>query len=91
MRRAIVILYLVLFLGLLLASGVFFWHTQAEYARLRELEAQSRQRLAEMEARLREQGKVLERLRNDRDYVEKEIRRQLHYARPGEFVFRFDD
>jgi cell division protein FtsB len=91
MRRVIVGFYLVLFLGLGLTSGVFFWQTQAEYSRLRQLEAQSQRRLAEVETRLREQEKILERLRTDREYVEKVIRRQLHYARPDEFVFRFED
>jgi cell division protein DivIC len=91
MRRVIVGFYLVLFLGLGLTSGAFFWQTRAEYNRLRQLEAQSQQRLTEAETRLREQEKILERLRTDRAYVEKVIRRQLHYARPDEFVFRFED
>ena len=91
MRRVIVGFYLVLFLGLGLTSGVLFWQTRAEYNRLRQLEAQSQRRLAEVETRLREQEKILERLRTDREYVEKVIRRQLHYARPDEFVFRFED
>ena len=91
MRRVIVGFYLVLFLGLGLTSGVFFWQTQAEYRRLRQLETQSQRRLAEVETRLREQEKILERLRTDREYVEKVLRRQLRYARPDEFVFRFED
>ena len=51
----------------------------------------SRRRLAEAEAKLREQEKILERLRNDPVYVEKVIRRRLGYAKPEEFIFRFED
>jgi cell division protein FtsB len=91
MRRVIIGFYLVLFLGLGLTSGVFFWQTRAEYSRLRQLEEQSQRRLAEAEIRLREQEKILDRLRNDREYVEKVIRLQLHYARPDEFIFRFEN
>ena len=91
MRRVIIGFYLVLFLGLGLTSGVFFWQTRAEFIRLRQLEEQSQRRLAEAEIRLREQEKILDRLRNDREYVEKVIRLQLHYARPDEFIFRFEN
>ena len=54
-------------------------------------EATSRRRLAEAEAKLREQEKILERLRNDPVYVEKVIRRRLGYAKPEEFIYRFED
>jgi cell division protein FtsB len=55
------------------------------------MEAESRQRLAQAEQRLRDQERVLERLRTDPAYVEKVIRRQLHYARPSELIFHFED
>jgi cell division protein FtsB len=42
-------------------------------------------------ARLAEQELVLERLRTDPAYVEMVIRRRLGYAKPDEFVFRFDE
>lgn len=91
LRRIIVTLYLLLFFAVGAASGLYFWEARAEYARLRQLEAASQRRLAEAEARLREQEKILERLRNDPVYVEKVIRRRLGYARPEEFVFRFEE
>ena len=42
-------------------------------------------------AKLREQEKIIDRLRNDPAYVEKVIRRRLNYAKPDEFLFRFED
>lgn len=91
LRRIIVSLYLLLFLGIGAASGIYFWQAREEYARLRQLEAASQRRLAELEARLLEQEKILERLRNDPVYVEKVIRRRLGYAKPEEYIFRFED
>lgn len=91
LRSLIVGLYLLLFLAVGVASGVYFWEARAEYNRLRQIEAANRRRLAEAEARLVEQEKILERLRNDPVYVEKVIRRRLGYAKPDEFIFRFDD
>ena len=91
LRRFIVSLYLVLFLGVGLASGVFFWQARAEYDQLKLQEAASRVRLAETEAKLREQEKIIDRLRNDPAFVEKVIRRRLNYAKPDEFIFRFEE
>ncbi len=91
MRRFIFSLYLLLFLGGIAASAVFFWQAYQEYSRLKEVEALGRQRLAEVERRLREQERILERLRNDPEYVESVIRRRLGYVKPEEFVFRFED
>lgn len=91
LRRLIVAVYLLLFLALSVASGVYFWEAREEYNRLKQIEAASRRRLAELEARLVEQEKILERLRNDPVYVEKVIRRRLGYAKPEEFIFRFED
>lgn len=91
LRRIVVTLYLMLFLAVGATSGVYFWEAREEYNRLRRIEAESRRRLAEAEARLREQEKILERLRTDPVYVEKVIRRRLGYAKPEEFIFRFED
>jgi len=91
LRRVILSAYIVLFLGICLISGVFFWQTWAEYTRLKAVQAQNERRLVELEARLREQEIVLERLRSDPAYVEKVIRRRLGYAKPDEFVFRFPE
>jgi len=90
-RSAIVSIYLFLFVAVVLTSTIFFWQTRAEYRRLREVEALSQRRLAELEFRLKEQQKVLDRLRTDPAYVERVIRRRLGYAKPDEFIFRFDD
>ena len=91
LRRLIVTLYLLLFLVIGVASGLYFWDTREEYNRLRQLEDLSRRRLAETEAKLKEQEKILERLRSDPVYVEKVIRRRLGYAKPDEYIFRFED
>ena len=91
LRRFIAAIYVVLFVGVVAASGVYFWQTREEYKQLKQQEAASQRRLAETEARLREQEKIIERLRNDPAYVEKVIRRRLQYAKPDEFVFRFEE
>lgn len=91
LRRVIISVYLLLFLAVGAASGLYFWDAREEYNRLRQQEEMSRRRLAEAEAKLRDQEKILERLRHDPVYVEKVIRRRLGYARPEEFIFRFED
>ncbi len=91
LRRVIISLYLVLFLGAGATSGYFLWQAREEYGRLRRLEADTRRRLAEAEARLQEQERILDRLRNDPAYVEMVIRRRLLYAKPDEYIFRFKD
>lgn len=88
LRRLIVVLYLALFLGIAVASGVFFWRARQEFENLREQEQRVRQRLAEAEQRLVEHEKVLERLRTDPAYVERVIRQRLGYAKPDEYIFR---
>jgi cell division protein FtsB len=90
-RRIIVAVYLLLFLAGGVASGLYFLEAREQYNRLRQMEAASRRRLAEVEAKLQEEEKILERLRNDPVYVEKVIRRRLGYAKPEEFIFRFED
>jgi cell division protein DivIC len=90
-RQIIVVFYLLLFLGVGAASAVFFWQTRQEYNRLRQVEQATRLRLAEAEERLSEQERVLERLRTDPAYVEMKIRQRMGYARPDEFIFRFEN
>jgi cell division protein DivIC len=91
LRRLIVILYLVLFVGIAVGSGIFFWRSREEYLHLRKAEQMARVRLAEAQQKLREQEIVLDRLRNDPAYVEMVIRRHLGYAKPGERIFLFSD
>ena len=90
-HRLVLVLGAVASLGVIAGLAVVLSQTKAEYARLREVEAQTRQRLNEVETRLAEQEMVLERLRTDPSYVEMVIRRRLGYAKPDEFVFRFDE
>lgn len=89
-RRLIVGLYLLLFLAIGVASGLYFWEAKQEYGRLRQIEAARQQRLADAEKKLQEQEEILKRLRTDPEYVEKVIRHRLGYARPDEYIFRFE-
>jgi cell division protein FtsB len=90
-RRLIAWIYTALFLIVGAFSGTFFVRTYREYAQLQRMETETRQRLAQAEERLKQQERVLERLRTDPAYVERVIRRQMHYARPDELLFRFED
>jgi cell division protein FtsB len=47
--------------------------------------------VADLQVRLAEQQRTVSRLRNDPAFIERAIREQLHYARPGETIFRFDN
>jgi cell division protein DivIC len=91
LHRFILVLCAVLAVGILSGLGVVLSQTRAEQARMTELEASTRRRLAEVELRLAEQQSVLDRLHGDPAYVETVIRRRLGYARPEEFVFRFEE
>jgi cell division protein DivIC len=91
LRQIIVAFYLMLFLSVGAGSAVFFWKTRQEYNQLRQVELAAQRRLAEAEERLREQDQILKRLRTDPAYVEMKIRQRLGYARPEEFIFRFED
>lgn len=91
LQRLLVILYTVIFLGLVALAGVYFNQAWREYQSLRATEQRVRERLHTAEARLREQEIILQRLRTDPAYVELVIRRRLGYVHPEEFVVRFDD
>ena len=91
LHRFVLALCAVASIGVIVGLAVVLSQTKVEYVRLREVEAQTRRRLAEVENRLAEQETVLERLRTDPAYVEMVIRRRLGYAKPDEFVFRFDE
>jgi cell division protein FtsB len=90
-RQIIVTIYLLLFLSVGAGSAMFFWQTRQEYNQLRQVELATQRRLTEAEERLREQQNVLQRLRTDPAYVEMKIRQRLGYARPEEFIFRFEE
>jgi cell division protein DivIC len=90
-RQIIIVFYLLLFLSVGAGSAAFFWKTRQEYKQLRQVELATTRRLAEVEQRLQDQEHVLQRLRTDPAYVEMKIRQRLGYARPEEFIFRFDE
>jgi cell division protein FtsB len=91
LRKVILSLYVLLFAGLGLAGGILSKDAHDEYSRLEQVENANRRRLAEAQAHLRDQERVLERLRTDPAYVDKVIRIRLGYAKPDEFIFRFED
>jgi cell division protein DivIC len=82
---------MLLFAGLGVAGIVLFKDAHDEYAQLQQVESADRHRLSEAQERLRDQERVLQRLRSDPAFVDKVIRMRLGYARPDEFIFRFDD
>ena len=89
-RRLITLLYVVLLTGFGVGTGALLLEASAEYDKLKQDQAASAAKLAAARTRLQEQQRNLERLRNDPVYVEKVVRKELGYARPGEVVFRFD-
>ena len=90
-RRLILFLYGVVLTGLVGWAGAVFFESRAEYTQLKETQADLQRRLDAAKLRLAEQEKILERLKNDPEYVEKVIRRRLHYVKPGETIFWFPD
>jgi len=90
LRRIIVTFYLLLFLSVGAGSSVFFWQTRQEYNQLKLVEAATQRRLNEADMRLKEQESTLHKLRTDPEYVAMIIRKRLGYAKPDEFVFRFE-
>jgi cell division protein FtsB len=89
LRKIIIGLYLVLFIGIGVTSTGFFFQTRREFEQLKLQEERTRLRLAELQTRLADQERTLQRLREDPGYVERVIRRRLMYAKPEESVFRF--
>ena len=72
-------------------SLVFFIQLHRDLTTLRAQEEDNRRRLAAAEQLLGRQEKYLDQLRHDPALVERLIRRKLGYARPEEFVFRFEE
>ncbi len=89
-RQVILTLYVLLFAGLGIAGGILFKDAHDEYSRLEQVESANRRRLAEAQEHLLNQERVLDRLRNDPAYVDKVIRMRLLYAKPDEYIFRFE-
>ena len=91
-RRLIVLLYVVLLTGFGAGAGALLLESQAEHDKLKQDQAASIAKLTAAKVRLQEQQRILERLHSDPIFVEKVIRKELGYARPGvgEVIFRFD-
>ncbi len=74
-----------------LGAGTWFVEAHAEYKQLKLAEAVAEAKLENARKRLAEQEKVLQRMRTDPAFVEKVVREQLKFARPGEIIFRYED
>lgn len=83
--------YAVLFAAITICAGLFFLRMHRELVALRAQESANERRIAEATTRLQEQEKYLDQLRHDPALVERIIRRKLGYAKPDEFVFRFEE
>lgn len=90
-RRVILLLYIVLFSTFTLVGGALWLEARAEYGQLKEVERGLQQRLAKTQAELDKQQRILDRLNTDPKFIEKVTRQRLHYAKPGEMIFRFED
>jgi cell division protein DivIC len=90
LRRLFITLYVLLFAGLGVGAGALFVEAKAEYDQLKQAEADGKRRLADAQARLAEQERMLQRLRTDPKYVEDVMRQNLGYAKPGEYIFRYE-
>ena len=89
-HRLIVLLYVFLLTGFGVGAGALFIEAQAEHDKLKQDQVASAAKLAAARTRLQEQKRILERLHTDPVFVEKVIRKELGYARPGEVIFRID-
>ncbi len=74
-----------------LGAGTWFVEAHGEYKQLKLAEAVAEAKLENARRRLAEQEKVLQRMRTDPAFVEKVVREQLKFARPGEIIFRYED
>ncbi|HEY5078988.1 MAG TPA: septum formation initiator family protein [Opitutaceae bacterium] len=91
LRKVIVSLYIVLIAGLGVTGAVLFKDANDEFSQLKQVEASNRRRLAEEKQRLDDQERVLQRLRSDPQYVDRVIRMKLGYAKPDEYIYRFEN
>jgi len=91
LRKILLSLYVLLIAGIGVTGGYLFLDARAEYNRIEQVEDQNKRRLAEAQQRLADQQRVLERLRTDPAFVDRVIRKKLGYAKPDEFIFRFED
>ena len=84
-------IYGALFVVVTVWAGDFFVQMHRDYTAMKAQESANQRRLAEATARLDSQEKYLDRLQHDPALIEQIIREKLHYAKPQEFIFRFDE
>jgi cell division protein DivIC len=90
MSRLIVPLYFVLLAGFGIWAGGQFMEARTEYLQHKQVQATNEAKLAVARARIAEQDRILQRLKKEPAFVEKVLRDRLKYAKPGEYIFRFD-
>lgn len=83
--------YAVLFVGVTLWAGDFFVQMYRDLAALKAQESSNQRRLDEARRQLASQEAYLDKLRHDPALIERLIRQKLGYAKPEEFVFRFEE
>ncbi len=88
-RRLIVTVCFVLLTGFGIWEGGQFLEARSEYLHHLRVQAAVEGKLTAARARLAEQDQTLHRLKTDPVFVEKVLRENLKYARPGEVIFRF--
>lgn len=83
--------YLVALVGLGFLFFLYFSQNYREMDRLRNQEAALKQTIEAREAELARKQLYAQKLEEDPEFLERIIRQQLGYVRPGEFLFRFDE
>ena len=80
---------MVLLTGIGIAASALLLETRAEFQKLQQDQAASNAKLAAARMRLQEQQQILDRMRNDPDYVAR-VMRTYGYGKLDEVIFRFD-
>lgn len=80
---------MILLTGIGIGSGALLLETRAEFDKLKQDQAASNAKLAAARMRLQEQQQILDRMKNDPDYVTK-VMRTYGYGKREEVIFRFD-
>jgi len=87
--RLLPVTYVLLGLGVLSLGGVVYWPQFQRTQELQNRKASLQREIESEQARTLRLQDELYALRDDRFYVERMARDVLHYARPGETVFKF--
>lgn len=83
--------YLVALVGLGFLFFLYFSQNYRELSRLQEREAALQRTIEAREAELIRKETYARKLAEDPEFLERIIREQLGFIRPGEFLFRFDE